>query len=450
MSERRPLKQNEITHGVIWKQLLVFFFPILLGTFFQQLYNAADASIVGKGVGKAALAAVGGTTGSLINLLVGFFVGLASGATVVISQHYGAEDSENVEKSVHTAAAMALLFGLLLTGIGLFLTDWMLRAMSTPEDVLPYAGTYLRIIFAGMVPSVIYNVGTGVLRALGDSRRPLYYLIAASLTNIALDVLLVLVLRMGVAGAGWATVLSQTLSAVLVVRSLCRREDSSRLVLRRIRLDRQQLRRIVQIGLPAGLQSVMYSISNVIIQRAVNGFDTDVLAGWTAYGKLDGMFWMVVGAFGISVTTFVGQNYGAGLMPRVKKSVRVCMAMTVGATVVLAGLLYFFGGELYKLFTDDPAVIREGVHMLHLLVPFYIAYIPIEILSGALRGAGDTLVPTLLTLVFICLFRVIWIMFVAPHFAGVDVILWSYPVTWVLTGGLFILYYRNKRWSPIK
>ena len=444
------VKRNEITQGVIWKQLLIFFFPILLGTFFQQLYNAADAAIVGKGVGKAALAAVGGTTGSLINLLVGFFVGLASGATVVISQHYGAEDSANVEKSVHTAAAMALIFGLILTVTGLALTNWMLNLMSTPAEVMPYARTYLQVIFAGMIPSVIYNVGTGVLRALGDSRRPLYYLIAASLTNIALDVLLVLVLGMGVAGAAWATVLSQTVSALLVIRSMSRREDASRLRLKRIRLDRQQLRRIVQIGLPAGLQSVMYSVSNVIIQRAVNGFDTDVLAGWTAYGKLDGVYWMIVSAFGISVTTFVGQNYGAGKMSRVKKSVRVCMAMTAGTTVVLATLLYFFGGTFYQIFTDDPAVIREGVHMLRLLVPFYIAYIPIEILSGALRGAGDTLVPTLLTLVCICLLRVVWILFFAPNYPGIDAVLWSYPVTWVLTGFLFILYYRSRKWSPIQ
>ncbi len=444
------VKRNEITQGVIWKQLLIFFFPILLGTFFQQLYNAADAAIVGKGVGKAALAAVGGTTGSLINLLVGFFVGLASGATVVISQHYGAEDGENVEKSVHTAAAMALMFGLLLTVTGLLLTDWMLGLMSTPAEVLPYARTYLRVIFAGMIPSVIYNVGTGVLRALGDSRRPLYYLIAASLTNIALDVLLVLALGMGVAGAASATVLSQTVSALLVIPRMARREDTSRLRLKKIRLDPQQLKRIVQIGLPAGLQSVMYSISNVIIQRAVNGFDTDILAGWTAYGKLDGMFWMIISAFGISVTTFVGQNYGAGKMSRVKKSVRVCMSMTVGTTLVLASLLYFFGGTFYHLFTDDPAVIREGVHILRLLVPFYIAYIPIEILSGALRGAGDTLVPTLLTLVFICLLRVVWILVFAPRFGSIDAVLWSYPVTWVLTGLLFILYYRSRRWSPIQ
>ena len=447
MSSGRVERHNAITEGVIWRQLLIFFFPILLGTFFQQLYNAADAAIVGKGVGKAALAAVGGTTGSLINLLVGFFVGLASGATVVISQYYGAEDEENVGKSVHTAAALALAFGLALTAIGLWLTDWMLSLMSTPADVLPYAATYLRIVFAGMVPSIIYNVGTGVLRALGDSRRPLYYLIAASLTNIALDVLLVLGLGMGVAGAAWATVLSQTVSAALVVRSLCRRQDAARLRLSRIRPDTRQLRRIVAIGLPAGLQSVMYSVSNVIIQRAVNGFDTDVLAGWTAYGKLDGMFWMVVSAFGISVTTFVGQNYGAGRMDRVRRSVRDCMLMTAGTTVVLASLLYFFGGSFYRIFTDDPAVIREGVHMLRLLVPFYIAYIPIEILSGALRGAGDTLVPTLLTLVCICLLRVVWIVFFAPRFASVDAVLWSYPVTWVLTGILFIVYYQSRKWQ---
>ena len=450
MTDRRLKGRNEITQGVIWKQLLIFFCPIMLGTFFQQLYNTADAFVVGKGVGKEALAAVGGTTGSLVNLLVGFFIGLASGATVIISQYYGAEDTEKVGKGIHTAAAMALAFGLVLTAVGLTLTDWMLGLMNTPAEVLPYAAVYLRIIFGGMVPSVIYNVGTGIMRALGDSRRPLYYLIASCLTNIALDVLFVLVLRMGVAGAAWATVLSQLVSAVLVVRSLCRREEGSRLVLRRIRIDPRQFRRIVEIGLPAGLQSVMYSLSNVIIQKAVNGFGTDALAGWTAYGKLDGVYWMIVNAFGISVTTFVGQNYGAGKMDRVKKSVRDCMMMTAVMTVVISVPLYLFGDTFYRIFTDDPGVIREGVHMLRLLVPFYITYIPIEILSGALRGAGDTLVPTLLTLVCICLLRVVWIIFLAPVYGNIDIVLWSYPVTWVLTGGLFILYYRSRKWTAAR
>ncbi|MBQ8080419.1 MAG: MATE family efflux transporter [Clostridia bacterium] len=440
-------RSNAITEGVIWKQLLLFFFPILLGTFFQQLYNTADAAIVGNGVGKEALAAVGGTTANLINLLVGFFVGLSSGATVIISQFYGARDDDGVRKALHTSAAMALLFGAILTALGLLTSGWLLRLMGTPSDVLPHAEAYIRIIYLGMIPSLIYNIGSGVLRALGDSKRPLYFLIVACLTNIALDALFVLALGMGTAGAAFATVLSQCISALLIIRALLRRTNASRLSPREVRFDLPQLRRIISIGLPAGLQSVMYSLSNVIIQRAVNGFDTDILAGWTAYGKLDGLYWMTVSAFGIAVTTFVGQNYGAGRMDRVKKSVRDCTAMTVGATVVLSSVLYFFGGTFYRLFTSDPDVIEAGVHILRLLVPFYICYIPIELLSGALRGMGNTLVPTLMTLIGICLFRVIWVLLVAPAYHSIDMVLYSYPITWILTGALFIFYYRSHRWA---
>lgn len=258
MAREKRVMQNAITEGVIWKQLLLFFFPIVLGTFFQQLYNTADAIIVGKFVGKEALAAVGGTTGTLINLLVGFFVGLSSGASVIISQFYGAQRSEDVSRAVHTTMALALASGAALTVLGICLSKNVLIMMGTPADVLDYAVTYIDIYFLGMIPSLIYNIGSGILRAVGDSRRPLFFLVSATMTNIVLDIVLVIGLNLGVAGAAAATVLSQVVSAVLVMMTLCRTSQVYRLQLKKIRFYGDMLVRIVRIGLPAGLQSVMY------------------------------------------------------------------------------------------------------------------------------------------------------------------------------------------------
>ena len=447
MAKLRWLRdEGGITEGTIWKQLLLFFFPILFGTFFQQMYNTVDAIIVGQGVGKEALAAVGGATGSLISLLTGFFVGLASGATVVISQFYGARDDAMVHKAVHTAAAMALLFGALLTLIGLTLSRQMLLWMDTPEDVLAHAVPYLKVYFCGMIPSLIYNIGSGVLRAVGDSKRPLYFLIAACMSNIVLDLFFVLVMKMGVTGAALATVLSQTISAVLVIVTLMRSKTSYRLAPTGIRFHTDLLGRIIHIGLPAGLQSVMYSISNVIIQRAMNSFSTDVLAGWTAYSKVDCIFWMLVNAFGISITTFVGQNFGAGKIDRVKKSVRVCLAMTAGSTLLVTALLLLFGRSVYHIFSSDEAVIEQGMIILKTLVPAYITYVCIEILSGAVRGTGDSVIPTVMILCGVCVLRLAWVAFVFPQHPQMQTVLLSYPITWSITSVLFIVYYLRGSW----
>ena len=309
-----------------------------------------------------------------------------------------------------------------------------------------YALSYIRVIFLGMIPSLAYNIGSGILRAAGDSRHPLYFLIAACLTNILLDALFVLVFRMGVSGAALATVLSQCLSASLVIRALVMRRDCLRLHPKKIRLDLSLFRRISAIGLPSGLQSVMYSISNVIIQRAINGFDTNILAGWTSYGKLDGLYWMTVNSFGIAITTFVGQNYGAGLYARVRQGIRSCFKMCFLATGQLSVSMYFGGGYLFRLFTQDEAVIQQGVRILRLLVPFYCTYIPIELLSGAMRGTGDTLIPTMMTLFGVCLLRAVWVLLIVPMNPTIEMVLYSYPITWTLTSTLFIIYYFRGHW----
>ena len=439
--ESAKTTENKITEGVIWKQLLLFFFPILFGTFFQQLYNAADAVIVGRFVGKEALSAVGGGTGTVINLLVGFFVGLSSGATVVISQYYGAKKAEMVDYAVHTAMAFSIAGGLVLMVGGILTAPAILTAMDTPKDVLDPAILYIRIYYVGTIGNLIYNVGSGILRAVGDSRRPLYFLVASCFTNILLDLLLIVCFNLGVAGAALATICSQALSAVLVILVLVRVKDMHRLELRRIRTDRIMLHRIVRIGFPAGLQSVMYSLSNIIIQTAINGLGTDTVAAWTVYGKMDALFWMTISSFGIAITTFAGQNFGAGKLDRVRKGIRSCLAMCFGSTILISILLCLGGHILYSLFTSDPEVMQIGMQIVYFLVPTFVTYVCVEVLSGALRGVGDCWIPTLICLSGICLIRILWIMLAVPHRPDVYTVTFSYPLTWAVTSLLFIVYY---------
>ena len=323
-------RMNGITEGVIWKQLLIFFFPIMLGTFFQQLYNTVDAVVVGQFVSKEALAAVGGTTGTLINLLVGFFVGLSSGATVIISQYYGARRPAETSEAVHTAMGLGFAGGVVFMAVGLLLAPAALRLMATPDDIFEPALSYIRIYFLGMVFNLVYNMGAGILRAVGDARHPLYFLIFSTLLNIVLDLLFVVVFHMGVNGAAVATILCQAISAVLVLFTLMRADDVYRVRLRDIRLSMRMMRDIIRIGLPAGLQSVMYNISNIIVQTTINSFGTNIIAAWTANGKVDGIFWMIMGAFGTAATTFSGQNFGAQKYDRIRRCVRVCTAMAMG------------------------------------------------------------------------------------------------------------------------
>lgn len=310
---------NQITEGVIWKQLLIFFFPIMLGTLFQQLYNTADAVVVGRFVGTEALAAVGGSTGQIANLIVNFFVGLASGATVIIARYYGAKNKKDLNDTLHTAAALSFVGGILTSVIGIAATPGMLRLMKTPDNVMADSRTYLSIYFAGILFVFIYNVGSAILRAAGDSKRPLYFLIVCCFINIFLDIVLVVFFHMGVAGAAIATVVSQAVSAVLVILVLLRSTDMYRLVPRQIRFHKFLLISIITIGLPAGIQSVMYNISNVLIQTSLNSLGTATMAAYTAFGKIDAVYWMISGAFSVSIVTFIGQNYGAGKYSRMKK-----------------------------------------------------------------------------------------------------------------------------------
>ena len=454
--EGKVAKKNRITEGSIFGQLLLFFFPILFGTFFQQLYNTADAMVVGRFVGKQALAAVGGSTSTLINLLVGFFVGLSSGATVVISQFYGARKADKVHWAVHTSIAFSVIGGIIFMIVGLVGSPWALEAMKTPEDVMGHAVVYIRIYFLGIIVNLVYNMGAGILRAVGDSRRPLYFLIASCFTNIILDVLLVAVLRMGVAGAALATITSQLLSAILVVRALMKTDDMYKLEWKKVRIDQRMLQRIVRIGIPAGMQSVMYNISNVIIQAGVNTLGTDNVTAWATYGKVDGLYWMMINALGISATTFVGQNFGAGRLDRVRKGAGACMVIGVVLTASVGAVLYNGGHLLVELFTTDRQVQAISMDLLHFMVPTFITYIAIEILSGTLRGVGDAWMPLVITGIGVCAVRVLWIMFVLPHYHTIIGAAFCYPLTWSLTTVAFVIYYyifsSLRRWKlkPLK
>lgn len=438
--------RNQITEGVIWKQLLIFFFPILLGTFFQQLYNTVDAVVVGRFVGKEALAAVGGSTGVLATTLVNFFVGLSSGATVIISQYYGAGDYKDTGRGLHTAVALAIASGLLISLLGVPGSSWAIAAIDTPPEVVDEAVTYLRIFMGGAVFALMFNIGSAILRALGDSRRPLYMLIICTVIHVALDLLFTAGFGWGVAGVAIATVTAEFVSTVLVWVILARLDPVYRLEFRKIRFDFKILRRIIRIGLPTGLESTMYSASNIIIQSTVNSFGVNAAAAWATFGKIDQLFWMIMTAFDVSITTFSGQNFGAQKYDRIKRCVNVGTGLALLITAIIEGGELLWGKSMLEFFTTDADVISLGMQIIWEMVPYYFFYIWVCVLSGATRGTGDTLIPMIITAFGICVYRVIWVWLVFPHWPTLSMVLYSYSTSWALTALLFILYYYCGGW----
>ena len=432
---------NRITEGVIWKQMLLYFFPLLLGSFFQQLYNTVDAVIVGRFVGKVALAAVGGSSAMIVSLFVGFFIGLSSGATVTVAHLSGARDEARLQKAVHTGMALAIAGGALIMVLGFPTARPALLLLDTPEDTMADSLLYLRIFYCGMIPNMIYNMGSGILRAAGDSKKPLYVLIAGCICNIILDILLVTIVHLGVAGVALATIISQTLSAVLILYILTHTKEDYRISLSKIRFYGDSLKRMLKLGLPTGVESVMYTISNLMIQTAINGFDTDAVSAWAAYGKLDGIFWMVLQALGITVTTFVGQNYGAGKQKRMSRSIRTGLLTAILFSACLSAFFYTFCGQLYYLFTTDTAVVEIGVQMVRFLCPFYVVFVFVEIFAGSLRGMGETLYPMIITFSGTCLLRIIWLLTVVPRWHSIETVEASYPITWVITAIMLTAFY---------
>lgn len=438
------IEVNPITQGVIWKQLLIFFYPILIGTFFQQLYNTVDAIVVGRFVGKVALAAVGGSAGHILGLMVGFFVGLTSGAAVVVAQAMGVGDKDKVSRNIHTIYGFSIVGGLVMTALGLIFSPYLLEMMHTPEDLMKDSKLYLNVFFSGTLFTFIFNTGSSILRALGDSKRPLIYLAVCCVVNIVLDLVFVLLFKMEILGVALATVIAQAVSAVLVTRALMKSRDLCHFSLRQIRIDGELLKRQLLIGLPSGISSSMYSISNIIVQTAVNNIGTDAAAGWAALIKLDGIYWMIGSSLGIAVTTFVGQNFGAGRLDRVRKSTSIGLFMNIATAVVTAIILVFFSRPLLTLFTDDPAVLDIAVKSLRIMAPFYALFAFIEVYSASLRGMGDSLVPMIMTMVGICGFRIAWCIFIVPLAPTMETISYNYPCTWIITASAFIFYYAFK------
>ncbi len=436
-------QSRRITEGVIWKQILLFFFPILAGSFFQQMYNTVDTIIVGRFVGTAALAAVG-ASGPILSLIYGFFMGLSSGATVILSQCFGAGDRKGVSQALHTGITLALVLGSLVGLLGFFLAPWMLSVIGTPESCMADAVRYCRILFLSSIFSMVYNMGSGILRAMGDSRRPMIFLMICCVVNIVADLLFVWVFRMGVVGAAVATALAQAVSSILVVLSLAKQEADTRLHWGQLRLHRNLLISILRIGIPSGIQLMMFDLSNLIVQASINSFGEAAVAAWVAFGKADGITWMISSAFSVAVTTFVGQNFGARKYDRVRKSVWVCMALSAGFIGGLSVLEFIFREPLLRLFTIDPQVVSIGAVMMASIVLYNVLFTPVSIFSGAMQGTGYSLPPSLIMCLFICGFRAVWVLVVVKQVHTIEMLCLAYPLSWGICAVIFAgMYFRG-------
>lgn len=435
-----------MTEGIIWKQLLLFSLPLLIGNLFQQLYNMVDSIVVGNFIGGSALAAVGAGS-AVINLLIGLFMGLTTGAGVVIAQFYGARDQEKVHQAVHTSAAFVLIFGLVLTILGLMLCKPILSWIRTPANVFDQAALYLRIYFLGMIPLMIYNMAAGVLRSIGNSKSPLYYLAFACLLNIVLDILFVAVVGMNVEGVAIATVLAETLAAILATRKLLKTRDMYRFIPRCIRIYPDRLRRILIVGIPTGLQQMIISLSNLVVQSHINGFGSDAMAGWNAYSKVDGIMILPVMSFGLAITTFTGQNVGANRADRVHHGVKSCLKMSCGFTVCATFAVMIFCPMIIQIFTDETPVIEYGIHMLRSMIPAYFLLAIMQILAGAISGSGHSL-PTMIIMVGnLCGVRILWLTLAGSFIHSLWLVYLSYLITWV-TGTLCLIgYYYKGSWK---
>ena len=434
-----------MTEGSISGKMLRFAAPVFIGNLFQQLYNVADALIVGNFVGNDALAAVS-ATGNLSFLLISFFIGVSIGAGVVISRFFGAQDETKMRLAIHTAVAFNLVAATLLTIVGTTLTPWLLRLMGTPKDIMALSVTYIRIIFAGSLGMVMYNSLCGIMRAVGDSRTPLYFLIVSSLLNVVLDLVFVAALSMSVIGAALATILSQLVSALLCARRLMRTHESHRLVLRELGFDREMLGLIVRYGLPTGLQNSVIAIANVVVQSFVNTFGTMAVAGCGAYSKIEGFAFLPITSFQMALTTFVGQNLGAAEHDRARRGARFGILCSIAAAELIGALIYFLAPKLLGAFTSEPEAIAFGVGRARICSVFFFLLAASHCLSAVLRGAGKASVPMLAMLIFWCVVRVGFLALAVPRWPSIDTVNWVYPLTWFLSTIFLIIYYVRADW----
>lgn len=439
---------TDLTQGPITKNLLIYFLPIAAGNIFHQFYNMVDTIVVGKFVGTDAIAAVGGSASSIVNILAFLMIALLSGASVVIAQLYGAGDEEGVSRASHTATAFTLILSAAITVLMELIAPWMLHMMKTPDEIYSDSLDYVRIFLFGTVFVLIYNMGAGVLRAVGDSRRPFIYLIISCVVNIVLDLVFVAVLGWAVKGVAYATVISQFISAVLVAERLLCTDECYRVSLKKLKLHHNMLRRILRVGVPAMLQSAMYNVANLLIQVGVNSLGTAVIAGWTLIGKIDGFFFSMTNAAGTAVATFIGQNYGAGNFDRIKKSVRNSLFIFTGLTIAMNLAVYLIGPQIFSLFADDPEIIALSWKIEMYFLPFYWLWALVEIYSSSLRGVNDVIVPVIICAVCVAVYRIVWLYTVFVWYHDVRTIAMCFPISWALAViPMAIRYYRG-HWMP--
>lgn len=434
-----------MTSGSIGKRMMFFALPLLLGNLFQQLYNTVDSLIVGNFLGSSALAAVS-SSGSLIFMLIGFLSGISAGAGVVISQYFRAEDVPNIQRAVHTAVAFGIAAGLLMTIVGILLSPQILAWMGTPESVMPESISYLQIYFSGSLGFVLYNVFVGILQAVGDSRPPLYYLMASSVINLVLDILFIGFFHTGVSGAALATVISQVFSAILCFVQLLRTKESYQLRLSSIRFDLPMLGRIIRIGLPSGIQNSIIAFANVVVQSYINAFGEMAMAGYGAYTKIEGFAFLPINSFTMAMTTFVGQNLGAGQTECTRKGARFGILVTVVMAELIGVIVMLFAPQLIAAFDSTPAVVQFGVEKARTAALFYCLLAYSHSVASVIRGADKAVVSMLIMMTFWCVVRVAFLAVSIPFTHSVLMMYAVYPLTWALSSVAFFFYYRRANW----
>ncbi|MBE6657795.1 MAG: MATE family efflux transporter [Ruminococcaceae bacterium] len=439
----RPKRDVDMTEGSIIRHLITFAFPLLIGNIFQQLYNTVDTWVVGNYVSNEAFSAVG-TVGPIINMLIGFFLGLSSGAGVVISQYYGAKKYDKVQNTVHTAILMTIILGVIFTFLGIGMAPFMIRFMKTPESVIPQSTAYLTIYFSGVIGLMLYNIGSGILRAVGDSQRPFYFLVVSAVMNTVLDLVFVLAFDMGVEGVALATVVAQCTSAVLVIITLMRTDTCIHLSWKKLKIHWDMMKKIIRVGIPAAIQMAITSFSNVFVQSYINHFGADCMSGWTAYSKIDQLIFLPMQSLALASTTFVGQNLGQNQVERAKKGVSISLMLSVISTIIVMIPVIIFSGSFVAFFNDKPEVIEYGTLFLHWITPFYVLCCVNQVYSGALRGAGNSRAPMVIMLVSFVAFRQLYLFIVANFISNTVLpIAMGYPAGWLLCSSLTYIYYKH-------
>lgn len=445
MSKKTVLK--DLTEGIIWKQLLLFALPLLGSSFIQQLYNTVDLLFAGNMIGKEATAAVGASS-LVITCIVGFFTGLSVGTGVIVSQAIGAGENRKVDRAVHTAMALSIVGGGILSAVGIALARTVLICMNTPSAILDSATAYVRIYLLSMIPLVTYNMNAGIIRATGNSRTPMLIQLTGGVINIAMDYVSIRFWNLGVEGVAWATMFSQGTAAILSVLYLMRKDNPYRLEWKRVRISGDVFKEVLLIGIPAGLQNLVITLSNVFVQHAINGFGVNAIAAFASYFKVELLNYLPIVAFGQAMMTFSGQNTGAGKIERVKKGARVCIAMGLGYVICSAGLLLLFGETAFGWFNKDIGVIACGMRIIRVTFPFYWLYVILEVLADAIRGAGQSVQPMVIILMNICVLRTIFLIIFTQNWNTIEAVAATYPSAWAAATVCFIIYWKSGKWIP--